>query len=51
MRFWLQRLLQGAGVQCDVIAPSMIPRRVGDRVKMAMGPYDLTKERMVYRLG
>ncbi len=29
----LQRLLSGMGVACDVIAPSLIPIRAGDRVK------------------
>ena len=27
------RLLDGMGIRCDVIAPSLIPRRPGDRVK------------------
>ena len=31
--FQLQRLLSGIGVACDVIAPSLIPIRAGDRVK------------------
>jgi transposase len=31
--FQLQRLLSGLGVACDVIAPSLIPIRAGDRVK------------------
>ena len=29
----LRRLLDGLGVGCDVIAPSLIPVRAGDRVK------------------
>lgn len=29
----LQRLLAGMGVSCEVIAPSLIPRAPGDRVK------------------
>jgi transposase len=32
-RFELQRALQADGVPCDVIAPALIPRRPGDRVK------------------
>jgi transposase len=31
--FELQRALQADGVPCDVIAPALIPRRPGDRVK------------------
>jgi transposase len=31
--FGLQRALQAAGVECVVIAPSMVPRTSGDRVK------------------
>lgn len=31
--FELHRLLASAGVACDVVAPSLIPRRAGDRVK------------------
>src|SRR6202008_1319264 len=31
--FELQRALTTAGVPCDVIAPALIPRRPGDRVK------------------
>jgi transposase len=31
--FGLQRALQAAGVECVVIAPSMVPRTAGDRVK------------------
>jgi transposase len=29
----LYRLLTGLGVRCDVVAPSLIPKRCGDRVK------------------
>ena len=29
----LQRLLTSMGVRCDVVAPSLIPKRSGDRVK------------------
>jgi transposase len=31
--FGLYRLLASMGVACDVVAPSLIPRRAGDRVK------------------
>jgi transposase len=31
--FELHRLLASMGVGCDVVAPSLIPRRAGDRVK------------------
>ena len=31
--FALQRRLEAAGIECRVIAPSLIPRRPGDRVK------------------
>ena len=31
--FELHRLLVSMGVACDVVAPSLIPRRAGDRVK------------------
>jgi transposase len=31
--FWLQRYLQGKGEVCMVAAPSLIPRRPGDRIK------------------
>jgi transposase len=31
--FELQRALTGCGVPCDVIAPALIPRRAGDRIK------------------
>jgi transposase len=31
--FALWRLLSGMGVACDVIAPSLVPTRAGDRVK------------------
>ena len=30
--FELHRLLASMGVACDVVAPSLIPRRAGDRV-------------------
>jgi transposase len=31
--FELQRALAGQGIPCDVIAPALIPRRPGDRIK------------------
>ena len=31
--FGLQRALQARGYVCEVIAPSQIPRRAGDRIK------------------
>lgn len=31
--FALWRLLSGIGVACDVVAPSLVPIRAGDRVK------------------
>lgn len=31
--FALQRLLESLGVRCSVVAPSLVPRRSGDRVK------------------
>ena len=31
--FGLHRLLASIGVACDVVAPSLIPRRAGDRVR------------------
>jgi transposase len=31
--FDLQRSLRAAGIACEVIAPALIPRRVGNRVK------------------
>jgi transposase len=31
--FHLQRALTARGIACDVIAPALIPRRPGDRVK------------------
>src|SRR4051794_30457931 len=31
--FDLQRALRGRTIPCDVIAPALIPRRAGDRVK------------------
>jgi len=31
--YWLHRYLQKKGFECDVIAPSLIPKKPGDRVK------------------
>jgi transposase len=31
--FWLARLLRSQGVSCEVVAPSLVPRLPGDRVK------------------
>ena len=31
--FWLQRYLAGRGVDCQVAAPSLIPRKPGERIK------------------
>lgn len=31
--FWIARLFERLGVRCDVIAPSLIPTKAGDRVK------------------
>lgn len=31
--FWLHRYLHKKGLECDVVAPSLIPKRPGDRVK------------------
>ena len=31
--YWLQRGLQRRGEQCMIVAPSLIPRKSGDRVK------------------
>ena len=31
--FWIARRLLQMGIQCDVIAPSLIPTRSGDRIK------------------
>src|SRR4029450_4934263 len=33
--FELQRALRQHGIPCDVIAPALIPRRPGDRIKTA----------------
>jgi len=31
--YWLYRYLTGKGLACHVVAPSLIPRKAGDRVK------------------
>src|SRR2546425_11558901 len=31
--YWLYRYLTGKGLSCHVVAPSLIPRKPGDRVK------------------
>jgi transposase len=31
--YWLYRYLTRRGLQCNVVAPSLIPRKPGDRVK------------------
>jgi transposase len=31
--FWLQRYLHKKGLECQIVAPSLIPKRSGDRVK------------------
>ena len=31
--YWLQRLLKEKGIGCEMAAPSLIPRQVGNRVK------------------
>jgi len=31
--FWLQRYLHKRGLECQIVAPSLIPKRSGDRVK------------------
>ena len=35
--FELQRSLQAQGIECEVIAPALIPRRAGSRVKRIGG--------------
>lgn len=36
--FGLRRALKAKGYSCEIIAPSQIPRRPGDRVKCEAGP-------------
>ena len=33
MGYWLQRTLAGMGMECSIAAPTMLPRRPGDKVK------------------
>jgi transposase len=47
--FELQRHLTGAGIPCDVIAPALIPRRVGNRVKTDRR--DAAQLAILYRAG
>ena len=47
--FALQRHLQGQGVRCEVIAPALIPRRVGNRVKTDRR--DAAQLAVLYRAG
>jgi transposase len=47
--FELQRALTAAGVACEVIAPALIPRRPGDRVKTDRR--DATQLAVLYRAG
>jgi len=45
--FELQRALTAAGIACDVIAPALIPRRAGDRIKTDRR--DATQLAVLYR--
>jgi hypothetical protein len=47
--FELQRALEADGVSCDVIAPALIPRRAGDRIKTDRR--DATQFAILYRAG
>jgi transposase len=47
--FELQRFLQARGVPCDVIAPALIPRRAGVRIKTDRR--DATQLAILYRAG
>jgi transposase len=47
--FELQRALTADGVPCDVIAPALIPRRAGDRIKTDRR--DATQLAVLYRAG
>jgi transposase len=47
--FELHRLLASMGVACDVVAPSLIPRRAGDRVKT--DKRDATRLARLHRAG
>ncbi|MEK7994263.1 MAG: transposase, partial [Planctomycetota bacterium] len=45
----LRRFLEGTGIRCDVIAPSLIPKKPGDRVKMDRK--DAEKIARMHRMG
>src|SRR6266516_5314321 len=47
--FELHRLLSSVGVACDVVAPSLIPRRAGERVKT--GRRDASRLARLHRAG
>jgi len=47
--FELQRALTGQGIPCEVIAPALIPRRAGDRVKTDRR--DASQLAVLYRAG
>jgi len=47
--FELQRALQARGIPCEVIAPALIPRRAGDRVKTDRR--DASQLAVLYRAG
>ncbi len=47
--FELQRALTADGIACDVIAPALIPRRAGDRIKTDRR--DATQLAVLYRAG
>src|SRR5687767_8190903 len=47
--FELQRALTAAGIPCDVIAPALIPRRAGDRIKTDRR--DASQLAILYRAG
>ena len=47
--FELQRALAGQSIPCDVIAPALIPRRPGDRIKTDRR--DATQLAILYRAG
>src|SRR5262245_38821050 len=47
--YYLQRLLSKNGIACDVVAPSLTPRRPGERVKT--NKRDARKLARLYRAG
>ena len=47
--FELQRALSGRGIRCDLIAPALIPRRAGDRIKTDRR--DAAQLAVLYRAG